>query len=55
MPDTNYCMVEGTSNGATSPRIVCQSSKTTALYEFKTCRDDGTTVDGQNGQIAFIR
>jgi len=55
MPDTNYCMIAGSSNGATSVRTNCQQAKTTALYEFKTNSDGGTTADAANGQIAFIR
>ena len=56
MPDTNYCMVAGTSNGATSPRVACQQDKTTAKYEFKTLEtSSGNTSDAQFGQIAFIR
>ena len=55
MPDTNYCMVEGCSNGSTSPRIACQQDKTTALYEFKTRTDANSLNDAQYGQIAFIR
>jgi len=54
MPDTNYCMVEGCSNGSTSPRIACQQAKTTALYEFKTRSDSNALNDAQYGQIAFI-
>ena len=55
MPDTNYCMVAGSSNGATSIRINCQQAKTTALYEFKTNDHGANTYDAANGQIAFIR
>ena len=55
MPDTNYCMIAGSSNGATSVRSNCQQSKTTSLYEFKTNSDGGNTSDAQYGQVAFIR
>ena len=55
MPDTNYCMVAGSSNGATSIRINCQQTKTTALYEFKTNDHGANTYDAANCQIAFIR
>jgi len=55
MPDTNYCMIAGSSNGATSVRTNCQQAKTTALYEFQTQSVSGTTNDAANGQIAFIR
>ena len=55
MPDTNYCMVEGCSNGSSSPRFACQQDKTTALYEFKTRTDANSLNDAQYGQIAFIR
>jgi hypothetical protein len=55
MPDTNYCMIAGSSNGATSVRTNCQQTKTTALYEFKTNDHGANTYDAQYGQIAFIR
>ena len=52
--DTNYCMVEGCSNGSESPRLACQQDKTTALYEVKTRTDSNNLNDAQFGQIAFI-
>ena len=55
MPDTNYCMVAGSSNGATSVRVNCQQTKTTALYEWKTNDHGANTYDAANCQIAFIR
>jgi len=35
MPDTNYCMVEGCSNGSTSPRIACQQAKQLLFMNLK--------------------
>ena len=55
MPDTNYCMIAGSSNGATSVRTNCQQTKTTALYEWKTNDHGANTYDAANCQIAFIR
>mgnify|MGYP003109541121 CR=1 FL=1 len=55
MPDTNYVMLMGSSNGTAKPRFHCEHTKSTGSYRFEHRSELNTKQDGQHGQIAFVR